>query len=614
MAVDNILGGDLPLLLGGGVAVGVAPSDVDVLIDRVPFWLAITADSPYQRETAQFQRDQIDQQPEAGEQSLAGWWTRSQMTWHMGAGLDYLDTTTRPEAVDRARFHTSRNIDCWTPGVLKRLNGYTTARVSAESSVWLESVEVGLLAVRPSTIEVYNATTDAWSSLSYGSPFPIRAFCTDGSNYYVANVDGVFKGSLSGGTGTKIYELPDTDVPMALGWVKQRLMLGHGPRVYSLDTPGPALPTPKLTHPNDAWRWTSFADSPDGIVACGYAGLSSAIFKFELTKIDDAPILGTGLALLSMPGGERILSSEYYLGSMLILGTNRGVRICPFDSYYGTMSLGPLTVETEAPVTALGGYDRFVFAGTMVHGETALVRVDLSAPLDQQGHYAWAPDMVLPEGPLTGVAFRADGTKWVGIGGVGVVSETLTPTADDAWVEMARIRMGTAEDKHWSHGMLRGSYSATSPVVTSVSVDGSTWQQVYSSTVNSERFDLHTTRSEWIQLRLTLIGSATVSSYQIQALPAGKRQRLVSLPVTVSDFQLTRSGVEVGYAGWALERMAAIETLEEVGAEITVSAPALFPEAVRCVIEKLTYVQVYDPQDRGNGTGGALQVLLRTTG
>ena len=48
------------------------------------------------------------EQPEAGEQSLAGWWTRSQMSFHYGAGLDFLDTTARPQAEDRLRYKTSR--------------------------------------------------------------------------------------------------------------------------------------------------------------------------------------------------------------------------------------------------------------------------------------------------------------------------------------------------------------------------------------------------------------------------------------------------------------------------------------------------------------------------
>jgi hypothetical protein len=609
VAVATLVGGDLPLVLGGGVAVGAAPTDVDVLIDRTPFWLAISEQSPYQRETAQFQRDQVDQAPEAGEQSLAGWWSRSQMSWHYGAGLNYLDTTTQPEAADRARFRTSRNIDCWTPGVLKRLNGTTVSRAHAETA-WVEATETGLVMARPSQVEVWNGTT--WTQLNYGSAFPVRGFCTDGSNYYVANIDGVFRGSLSGGTGTKLFELPDTDVPMALGWVKQRLMLGHGNKVYSLDTAGPALPTAKLTHPNASWRWTSFADSPNGVLATGYAGLNSAIFSFQLTTLADAPVLNTGVALLSMPGGERILSTQYYLGSLLVLGTNRGIRVCPFDSYYGTMSMGPLTVETEGPVTAIGGYDRFLYAGTRVNGESSLVRVDLSAPIDEQGHYAWAPDMVLPDGVVTSLAFAADGTKQLTVTGVGLVAETGAPTADEAWIETARIRMATAEDKHWMHGLVRGSFSVTSPITTSVTTNGVDWRSVYSSTVNAERFDLRSGSSEWIALRFALAGGATLSSYQLQALPAGKRQRLLSLPLSITDFQLTRSGVEVGYSGWALERLTAVELLEEAGAEITVSAPALFPQAISGVIEKLTYVQTADPGDRGTGTGGVLQVVLRT--
>jgi hypothetical protein len=37
-----------------------------------------------------------------------------------------------------------------------------------------------------------------------------------------------------------------------------------------------------------------------------------------------APVLGTGIALLSLPLGERSLSACYYLGSLLVLGTTAG--------------------------------------------------------------------------------------------------------------------------------------------------------------------------------------------------------------------------------------------------------------------------------------------------
>jgi hypothetical protein len=620
MPLVDLVGGDLPLPIGGGGAVGVPYTDVDVLIDRVPFWLAISADVPYQRETAQFQREQVDQQPEAGEQSLAGWWTRSQMSFHFGAGLDYLDTTARPQPEDRLRYKTSRNVDVWTPGRVTRLPATTVNHpVTGGEPVWMEPTQAGLIIARPSTVEVWNGT--AWTTRNYGSSFQVKAFCTDGVNYYVATLDGVWRAPISGtATATKVYDLPGDNVPMCLGWVKQRLMLGHGAKVYSLDAAGPALPTPKMTHPVASWTWSSFADAPSGIVACGYAGLSSAIYKFELSTIDDAPILGPGVALLSMPLGEQTLAMLGYLGSMLVIGTSRGVRVCPFDTFYGTISLGPLSVETEAPVAALGGYDRFIWAGTTVRGETSLVRLDLSAPLDETGHYAWAPDLVFPTGTwteqVTSIAFLASGRKAIGVTGRGVVLEgTATDPSDSAWLETARIRMGTVESKHFSYATVRGIYGEDAPIGVSISapVDPQQWETKYVATTGGERFGLRVIAQEWIALRFDFSEGSELASYQVQALPAGKRQRLIALPVWVTDYQRTRSGVEVGYPGWARERLDAVERLESGGTEITVSAPALFPESVIGVIEKLTYAQTTDPGDVGEGSVGVLQLVLRTT-
>jgi hypothetical protein len=323
VSVLDTVGGDLPLPLGGGSAVGVPASDIDVLVDRVPFWLAIGADTPYERATAQFQKDQSDQQPEAGEQSLAGWWTRSQMSFHFGAGLSFLDTTARPQPEDRLRFKTSRNVNVWTPGVVTRLNGSTLTRAAlAGEKVWVEPTSTGWIIARDTAVEVYNGTS--WTTRSIGTASPIRAFCTDGVNYYLAAADGVWTAPIAGtAAATKAYTLT-ADLPMCLGWVKQRLMLGYGAGLYSLDVAGPALPTPRMTHPLPSWSWTAFTDSPSGILACGYAGQSSAVFKLELTTVADAPVLGPGTALLSLPLGERITAACYYLGSVLVLGTIPG--------------------------------------------------------------------------------------------------------------------------------------------------------------------------------------------------------------------------------------------------------------------------------------------------
>lgn len=622
LGVIDSVGGDLPLPLGGGSAVGVPESDIDVLVDRTPFWLAIDTDHPYERATAPWQKEQSDQQPEAGEQSLAGWWTRSQMSFHFGAGLEYLDTTARPQPEDRLRFKTSRNVDVWTPGLVSRLNGSTLARAaSAGQRVWVEPFGAnGWIVARDTAVEVYNGST--WTTRNFGSTFSVRAFATDGVNYYVATLDGVWSAPLSGtATATKIWNLPSTDVPMCLGWVKQRLMLGHGAAVYSLDAAGPTLPTAKMTHPVASWTWSAFAECPNGIVAAGYAGTSSAIYKFELTEVSGAPVLGAGLVLVSLPGGETVRCMIGYLSSMLIVGTSRGIRVCPFDSFYGTMSLGPLTVITESPVGTVGGFDRYIYGGTTVNGETSLVRVDLSAKLDDAGHYAWAPDLVMPDAGTwtelpTAVAFGSTGLKAVGVTGRGLVTEdTTTDPSEAAWLQTARIRMGTVEDKFFSYATLRGAYGQASPIGVSINgpADPDVWTSIYVATVSSERFALRRLPAEWLALRFDFSEGAELGSYQVQALPAGKRQRLISLPLRVSDHERSRSGVAVGYPGWALERLRAVEHLDELGAEITVSAPALFPEAVTCVIERVGFSQANDVGDAMVGSNGVLTLVLRTT-
>jgi hypothetical protein len=623
MALVDLVGGDLPLPVGAGGAVGVPPSDVDVLIERLPFWLRITKDNPYQRETAQFQRDQVDQQPEAGEQSLAGWWTRSQMSFHFGAGLDYLDTTARPQPEDRLRFKTSRNVDVWTPGKVSRLNGTTLGR-TAPAGEWCVVLPTddtgGLILARPGAVEVYDGTT--WTTRNITTLNPVKAFAIDGVNYYVAAIDGVYTAPIAGtSAATKLYDLPGTDVPMRLDWVKSRLMLGHGPKVYSLDQPGPTLPTELMTHPVSTWTWSAFSDGPGGILAAGYAGISSGVFVFALTQTGaSTPVLGAGTALLSMPLGERVLSTCYYLGSQLILGTDRGIRVCRFDSFYGTVSLGPLTVTTEAPVSAIGGFDRYVYGGTRVNGETALVRVDLSAPLDNLGHFAWAPDLVFPTGTWTeavsSIAFvNAAGHKVMGVTSHGQVTENdTTDPADAAWLETARIRMGTVEDKHWLYADIRGTYGDTAPIGVSIQQPGDPgFTSIYVGMVNSQQFGLRARASEWLALRFDFSEGAELSSYVVKGLPAAPRQRLIALPVILADYEVTRSRVTVGYPGWALDRLTELERLEEVGSEITVSAPSLFPQAVTCVIEKLTLIQGSDPGDATPGTGGVLQIILRTT-
>ena len=63
----------------------------DIAIAGLPFFLLNSDDAPYRRVTAQYRKQQIDQSREPGEQTLTGWWLRSQSSFHLGAGIKFFE-------------------------------------------------------------------------------------------------------------------------------------------------------------------------------------------------------------------------------------------------------------------------------------------------------------------------------------------------------------------------------------------------------------------------------------------------------------------------------------------------------------------------------------------
>lgn len=63
----------------------------DIAIGGQPFFLNTKDETPYRRVTAKYRKDQYDTTREPGEQSLTGWWVRSQSSFHMGAGIKFFE-------------------------------------------------------------------------------------------------------------------------------------------------------------------------------------------------------------------------------------------------------------------------------------------------------------------------------------------------------------------------------------------------------------------------------------------------------------------------------------------------------------------------------------------
>ena len=87
----------------------------DTAIGGMPFISAISDRDEATRQTAPFRKDQFDNGNEPGEQSLTGWWLRSQMSFHAGSGINFYDPATNDEA-GKYRFSDSQGVDVWTKG------------------------------------------------------------------------------------------------------------------------------------------------------------------------------------------------------------------------------------------------------------------------------------------------------------------------------------------------------------------------------------------------------------------------------------------------------------------------------------------------------------------
>jgi hypothetical protein len=106
----------------------------DLSVNGLPFFVYATDETPYRRQTAEYRKQQIDQSTEPGEQTLTGWWLRSQSSFHNGTGINFYDPSAG-ETVSY-RFADSKGVDVWTKGQVSLLSsctaghGITTATLS----------------------------------------------------------------------------------------------------------------------------------------------------------------------------------------------------------------------------------------------------------------------------------------------------------------------------------------------------------------------------------------------------------------------------------------------------------------------------------------------------
>jgi len=167
----------------------------DIAIGGLPFIFAKDTDRPYQRQTAPYRKQQFDNSKEPGEQSLQGWWIRSQSSFHRGAGIKYYDPSAGEEIL--YRFADSQGVNVWTPGQVTLLNsvvaGHNITNANANDGLpkqHMRSIHVSyVITNKVLTSNVATLTTSVAHSLIAGTTVEVVGVdSTFNGTYVITNI------------------------------------------------------------------------------------------------------------------------------------------------------------------------------------------------------------------------------------------------------------------------------------------------------------------------------------------------------------------------------------------------------------------------------------------
>ena len=474
----------------------------DTALGGMPFIYAISDARPYVRQTAPYRKEQFDNQTEPGEQSLTGWWIRSQSSFQDGTGITFYDPALIP-GEGTFRFADSKGVNVWTEGEVTLLNNtatshYTTGvvRANGKPSQIARSIQWagtnGVLLVDGYDVDkiAIDGTDTHFIDYAAGTDKPVYAICDDGVNAYwvTAILD-------SGVDKTAVYKKPLTgssastaDVTLmfssstivaneaTMEYVKDRIIMAVNNKIFEFATTASSLPTAVYTHASTGIVFTSVAASGTAIYVSAFEGIQSYIYKFTLsTSTGSMPSLTSAITAAQMPTGEKIFKIEYYLGYMLI-GTNKGIRVATVSDD-GSIIYGPLMVETSQPVYDFAFRDRFVWATTGVAGEGGVVRIDLGNDLGGL-RFAYANDLWLDNGVTgyvtTSCAFAGETDRLVFVT-TALNRGTITNkelTSNVATLTTASAHGLTVSDSIWVEGVdntFNGQYTVTAATTTTFS-------------------------------------------------------------------------------------------------------------------------------------------------
>jgi len=597
----------------------------------MPFIYAVSDERPYIRQTAPFNKPQFDNNQEPGEQSLTGWWMRSQSSFHSGTGIKFYDPSGGESTAHR--FADSSNVDVWTKGQVTLLKETTNAAGASFDPYKLISGISGstnvVIAYRPTSDEIKDIKSDGTTLTTYATTASgIIDVVTNGTTLFVANATRIFYQTI-GSTAALNNHYSTGNAKVKLAWVKQRLVAGIGTSIYELTGAlgTTTLPTATYTHPNTGWEWTSISEGGSAIYAAGYAGGNGAIYKFILSTAGVMPTLTSGIIAAQLPSGEYPLKIESYLG-YLVIGTNKGVRVASISDTNGDLSYGPLIIEAANTGLDFAFRDRFVYVTGKINTYAGLYRIDLGNELETL-RFAYATDTYLEAatGHATTVDFvgNSDQIAFTTSGNYGVAIQSETILADSGYIITGKIRYGTLEPKNFKRLIGRGNFTAGEMVLTSIATDNSGNETLFDHityVTGTDPIEVTTNQpeeaQEFLAYKFTLTPDTTdpttgptFRGYQIKSTIATPRVRLIKFPVYCFDTETDKYNTLVGYEGRAFDRIRLLEEIEKTGDVITWQDLSI-GESQQAVIEQISFTRMTPPDRRFDGFGGIIEITIRT--
>lgn len=208
-------------------------NNYDCAIGGMPFFYGSVKESPYKRETAQYRKQQIDAQKEPGEQTITGWWLRSQSSFHYGAGVRYQEPIMGEDV--QYRFHKSAGVEVFNTGRVTLLPDVALLKAATNAPIIIGAQDGGtdIIFFADGNL-LWHSDGTTTTAVTWGGTGNILDLVQDGKYYYAASTTAIYRGTLAGGNGASIFAYPATAAVVKLGYAKQRIIAGVDNSLYEV--------------------------------------------------------------------------------------------------------------------------------------------------------------------------------------------------------------------------------------------------------------------------------------------------------------------------------------------------------------------------------------------